>query len=66
MNSTIIERDLVCPLGKYELTREGDFLICTNCSVKYPIIDGIPVLLIDDAVLPEGINSPEELKCMKK
>jgi len=58
-------KDLVCPLGKYELLRVEDFLICQYCGVKYPIISNIPVLLIDDAILPEGINSPEELKCMK-
>jgi len=59
-------KDLVCPLGKYELKAEGDYLICANCGVKFPVIDNIPVLLIDEAILPEGVNSPAELKCMKK
>jgi len=59
-------QDLVCPLGKYELKHEGNFLICTYCGVKFPVIDNIPVLLIDDAILPDGVNLPEELKCLKK
>lgn len=58
--------DLVCPAGKAELKHEGDYLTCSNCGVKFPIVDNIPVLLIDEAILPEGISSPEELKCMKK
>jgi uncharacterized protein len=66
MTSSAIYKDLVCPIGKYELKHEGDFLVCTNCGAKFPVLDGIPVLIIDDAVLPAGINSPEELKCMKK
>ena len=57
--------DLVCPLGKYPLKQTGEYLECTNCGAKYPVKDGIPLLLIDDAVLPDGINKIEELKCFK-
>jgi len=63
MNSEIIN-DIVCPVGKKELTLEKDFLVCTYCSVKFPVKDGIPVLIIDEAILPEGIKSVNELKCM--
>ena len=55
--------DLVCPVGKYPLIESGESLECTNCGAKYPVIEGIPLLLIDDAVLPVGINSISELKC---
>ena len=63
--------DLVCPLGKKELKIDTssageNFLVCTYCNVKYPIKDGIPVLLIDEAILPEGAGSIDELKCMMK
>ena len=58
--------DLVCPFGKHELNAEGDFLICTYCGVKFPVVDNIPILIIDEAILPEGITSAVELKCMKK
>jgi uncharacterized protein YbaR (Trm112 family) len=56
---------LACPIGKADLKLEGDFLVCARCGVKYPIKDGIPVLLIDEAILPEGVGSIDELKCRK-
>jgi len=58
--------DLVCPLGKFPLKQTGEYLECTNCGAKFPVKEGIPLLLIDDAVLPEGVNNIEELKCFKK
>ncbi len=57
---------LVCPLGKAELKLEGDKLICTRCGPVFRIIDGIPNLLIEEAELPDGINSPEELPCVRE
>ena len=57
--------DLVCPIGKYTLKESGDMLECTNCGAKYPVKEGIPLLLIDDAVLPDGIKDIHELKCFK-
>ena len=58
--------DLVCPAGKYDLVQEGERLKCVNCGAEFPIIDGIPSLIIDDAVLPAGIESPAGLKCMRE
>ncbi|MGA2667673.1 MAG: Trm112 family protein [Ignavibacteria bacterium] len=53
-----------CPLGKKELKAEDEnTLVCTNCGMKFPIIDGVPVLLLDQAKLPEGVTSISELKC---
>ncbi|MBN8586388.1 MAG: hypothetical protein J0M37_14960 [Ignavibacteria bacterium] len=66
MNEVKFTDDLVCPLGKYPLKPEGDFLECTNCGAKFPVAEGIPLLLIDDAVLPEGVSRIEELKCYKR
>jgi len=66
MFSTEILKYIVCPIGKKELRPEGDFLICTNCGVKFPIIDDIPSLIIDEAILPEGVKLVNELPCMKK
>ena len=38
---------LACPLCKADLeyTPNKKGLICSNCSQKYPIEDGIPILL---------------------
>ncbi|MCL6582851.1 MAG: Trm112 family protein [bacterium] len=43
---------LVCPKckGDLELTPEEDGFICRNCKLKYPIRDGIPVMLIEEAI----------------
>jgi hypothetical protein len=42
---------LVCPQckGDIELTDQHDGLICRACKLRYPIIDDIPVMLIDEA-----------------
>jgi uncharacterized protein len=56
---------LVCPVGKAELRHEDDKLICTRCGVKYRIEDDIPIMLVEEAELPEGITSIDELDCMK-
>ena len=53
---------LVCPLTRSRLRLEGDFLVGEVGGLRYPIRDGIPVLLIDQAELPEGISSLEEFR----
>ena len=59
-------RRLVCPVGKSELHCEADYLVCSSCGLKFPIREGIPVMLIEDAELPEGAKSIEELSCGSK
>jgi uncharacterized protein YbaR (Trm112 family) len=44
---------LACPLDKQPVTRQGDYLVCQECQRHYPIRDGIPVMLIDEALTPE-------------
>jgi uncharacterized protein YbaR (Trm112 family) len=44
---------LACPLDKHPVTREGNYLVCGECQRHYPIRDGIPVMLIDEALTPE-------------
>ncbi len=48
---------LVCPLTRSKLRQEGDELVGEVGKLRYPIRDGIPVLLIEEATLPEGIES---------
>jgi Uncharacterized conserved protein len=40
---------LVCPQSKAPLKQVGDELICEVSGLAYPINDGIPVLLIEEA-----------------
>ena len=44
---------LACPLCKTDVKIEDDRLVCTNCGRRYPIKDDVPVMLIDEAELPE-------------
>jgi uncharacterized protein YbaR (Trm112 family) len=42
---------LVCPRckGEIEPVAEGEFLVCRTCRLKYPVVDGIPVMLVEEA-----------------
>jgi len=65
LSNDIIE-SLRCPIGKAELKQDGDFLICSLCGVKFPVRDNIPVLMTDEAIMPEGIKDISGLKCSLK
>jgi len=45
---------LACPACKADIRLEGDRIVCTTCGRKYPIRDGIPIMLIDEAEMPGG------------
>lgn len=55
---------LACPSDDHaplrEESRDGaDVLVCTSCKSSFPIDDGIPVLLVDDATPgPNGLGNP--------
>ena len=53
---------LRCPLTRSPLRQEGDFLIAEVGSLAYPVRDGIPVMLIEEARLPQGVASLDEFK----
>ncbi len=40
---------LVCPVDHTKVHLEGQELICPECGRAYPVRDGIPVMLIDEA-----------------
>ncbi len=42
-----MERELVCPRDKGDLRCDGELLVCEQ-SHRYPIVDGVPIMLIDD------------------
>ena len=39
---------LACPADKQPVELQDDFLICRSCGRKYPIEDGIPIMLIEE------------------
>ncbi|HLW47555.1 MAG TPA: Trm112 family protein [bacterium] len=40
---------LACPVCKTPIRQDGDRLVCDTCGRRYPIRDGIPVMLVDEA-----------------
>ncbi len=45
---------LVCPACKKPLTLQQNSLKCDACCRVYPIRDGIPVLLVDQATIAKS------------
>lgn len=49
----MIDQDLLeilaCPACKTPVHLEGDRIVCDTCGRRYPIREGIPVMLIDEA-----------------
>jgi hypothetical protein len=53
---------LRCPLTRSPLRQEGDFLVADVGGLRYPVKEGIPVMLVEEAQLPEGVESLEAFK----
>lgn len=43
---------LACPVDHSALREEADQLVCRDCGRRYPVRDGIPVMLVDEAEVP--------------
>jgi uncharacterized protein YbaR (Trm112 family) len=55
---------LRCPMDpkrQARLNLEGSHLICQQCGLKFPIKDGFPVMVVEEAELPAGVDSLEQL-----
>ena len=50
---------LVCPITHSKLRVEGEELIAEAGGIRYPIRDGLPVLLPEAAKLPPGVTLEE-------
>ncbi len=53
---------LICPLTRSPLTQEGDALVGQVGGLRYPIRNGIPVMLIEEAAMPDGVADLDEFK----
>jgi len=40
---------LACPACKADVELKDNKIVCKKCGKKYPIKDGIPIMLIDEA-----------------
>jgi uncharacterized protein YbaR (Trm112 family) len=43
---------LACPVCHADLAAATEAVRCTGCGRLYPVVDGIPILLPDRAVIP--------------
>jgi uncharacterized protein len=53
---------LRCPLTRSRLRQEGDWLIAETGGLSYPVREGLPVMLVEEAMLPPGVASLADLK----
>ncbi len=40
---------LACPVCRGSVRQEDEKIVCTQCGRRYPVKDGIPVMLVEDA-----------------
>jgi uncharacterized protein YbaR (Trm112 family) len=57
---------LRCPLTRSRVKQEGDFLVAEVGGLKYPIRDGIPVMLVEEAKLPPEFKTLDEFKAANR
>src|SRR5580692_11132131 len=51
-------RRIVCPVCHQSLQLEAAAIRCQGCGKRYPIVDGVPVLLADRAIASKACNFP--------
>ncbi|XXQ36071.1 Uncharacterized protein PBTT_06004 [Plasmodiophora brassicae] len=47
MDAWLLENVLACPLAKTPLRVDGNDLVNDGLDVRYAVVDGIPVLVVD-------------------
>ena len=55
---------LRCPMDPHRQTRlreESNHLVCPSCGIKYPIKDGFPVMVVEEAELPHDCPSLDQI-----
>lgn len=67
----MISQDLLdilrCPMdpSNTRLTLDGERLVCQRCALGFKIKDGFPVLIAEEAELPAGCASLDQLPCQR-
>ena len=58
---------LRCPMdpSHTRLALVENSLVCERCKTRFKIKDGLPVLVIEEAELPPGCASIEQLPCQQ-
>ncbi|MBC7289091.1 MAG: Trm112 family protein [Armatimonadetes bacterium] len=50
---------LACPDCLGTVRQECDWIVCEKCGRRYPIRDGIPIMLIEESVKPSAQEAGE-------
>ena len=59
---------LRCPLDparEATLARQEQDLVCSRCAVRFPVKQGLPVLIPSEGELPEGTREVSQLPCQR-
>jgi uncharacterized protein YbaR (Trm112 family) len=50
---SLLDKDLLdilaCPACRADVRLEGDRIVCAGCGRRYPVRDGIPIMLVEEA-----------------
>jgi uncharacterized protein YbaR (Trm112 family) len=59
--------DLRCPLdpSRTRLKLLDSKLVCDRCALRFPIKDGFPIMVAEEAELPAGCESLADLPCQE-
>jgi uncharacterized protein YbaR (Trm112 family) len=59
---------LRCPMdpSHTRLALEDDRLVCQRCRLRFKIKDSFPVLVVEEAELPAGCHSLNQLPCQRE
>ncbi|MGE3804315.1 MAG: Trm112 family protein [Gemmataceae bacterium] len=58
---------LRCPMdpSNTRVTLDGDRLVCERCRLRFPIKDGLPIMVVEEAELPADCSAVEQLPCQR-
>lgn len=60
---------LRCPLDPDRvatLAQDRDAVVCQRCQVRYPVKQGLPILVAAEADLPAGLVEISQLPCQRR
>jgi uncharacterized protein len=60
---------LRCPLDperQATLARDEQRLVCNGCSARFPVKQGLPVLVPDEVELPDTLREVSQLPCQRR
>jgi uncharacterized protein len=53
------------PARQARLVDQETHLVCTRCGLKFAVRDGLPNMVVEEAELPPGCESLEQLPCQR-